>query len=109
MPSERGAAGVQAWSVENPALTRAKRDRAGFGPCLKERDGPAADQMLLLLLYAYCIQPSRVDVAFEKYGNVIVTRDVPETALRAGDVGTIVNATLSLASASKAIRSSSST
>ena len=29
-------------------------------------------------------------MAFEMYGDVILTRDVPETGLRAGDVGTIV-------------------
>jgi hypothetical protein len=29
-------------------------------------------------------------VAFEMYGDVILTRDVPESDLRAGDVGTVV-------------------
>jgi hypothetical protein len=29
-------------------------------------------------------------VAFETYGDVILTRDVPESGLRAGDVGTVV-------------------
>jgi len=55
-----GAAAFQAWSVENPRLTRATRDRAGFGPCLKHGNGPAADQMLLLTLYAHCVLASTV-------------------------------------------------
>jgi hypothetical protein len=29
-------------------------------------------------------------VAFEMYGDVILTRDVPDNGLRAGDVGTVV-------------------
>ena len=29
-------------------------------------------------------------MAFEMYGDVILTRDVPEIGLRAGDVGTVV-------------------
>ena len=29
-------------------------------------------------------------MAFEMYGDVILTRDVPESGLRAGDVGTVV-------------------
>jgi Domain of unknown function (DUF4926) len=29
-------------------------------------------------------------VAFEMYGDVILTRDVPQSGLRAGDVGTVV-------------------
>ena len=29
-------------------------------------------------------------MAFELYGDVILTRDVPENGLRAGDVGTVV-------------------
>ena len=32
----------------------------------------------------------RYDVVFEMYGDVILTRDVPESGLRAGDVGTVV-------------------
>ena len=29
-------------------------------------------------------------MAFEMYGDIILTRDVPESSLRAGDVGTVV-------------------
>ena len=30
-------------------------------------------------------------MAFEMYGDVILTRDVPESGLRAGDIGTVVD------------------
>jgi hypothetical protein len=32
----------------------------------------------------------RQDTPFKMYGDVILTRDVPERGLRAGDVGTVV-------------------
>jgi len=52
--------GVSGVVCREPGLTRAKRDRAGFGLCLNHGNGPAADQMLLLTLYADCAQPSTV-------------------------------------------------
>jgi len=75
MPSERGAAAFRRGSVGNPRLTRAKRDRAGFGPCHKHGHGPAADQVLLLTLYARCVQASTADGGRDLYGDVTVPRD----------------------------------
>jgi len=46
--------------------------------------------MLLLTLYAHWVQASRLDVALDLYGDVILTRDVPARGLRAGDVATVV-------------------
>ena len=46
---------------------------------------------------------------FDMYGDVILTRDVPERGLRAGDVGTVVDPTPHPEWLTRAIRSSSST
>jgi hypothetical protein len=49
--------GVQAWSVANQAR-RAERNRAAGSAHLRE--GPAADLMLLLTLYAHCVHAATV-------------------------------------------------
>ncbi len=46
---------------------------------------------------------------FDMYGDVILTRDVAEHGLRAGDVGTVVERTPCLVLPKKATRLSSST
>ncbi len=46
---------------------------------------------------------------FDMYGDVILTRDVRELGLRAGDVGTVVERHVVPGASRKATRSSSST
>ena len=53
----RVAAAFSAWSYENQGLTLLKQSGVGFG-LFQIR--PAADQMLLLTLYAHCVQASTV-------------------------------------------------
>jgi hypothetical protein len=57
---EHGAAAVQAWSSEPLLAAQSASERSIQPVRFNRRNGPAADHMLLLTLYAHCVQASTV-------------------------------------------------